>query len=193
MERLTDIYNYLLNLPRWQRWLIILLLGVLVYAFLYYYRVEPLKKELTERNRKVKSLILTVNRLKVLEKRKKSLELEISQLRKQIEEIEMKLPTGKENVAQIIRSITTADSGMIIEKIERKPQKKEKYFIKYPYEVELIGTYPAFVLWCERLSKANRIINFGPMSLKALKEKASSNNKATLLVKLDIEAFTLRE
>jgi len=190
MDRLVEIYEYLLRVPRWQKWLAILVLGTALYAFLFSYKVHPLKKELLEKKRRLESLSLTVNRLKVLERRKRVLLKEISRLRKEIKNIEKNLPTGKENVGQIIRSISRSDSGMTIESIVRHAKANTRYYAKYPYEVILKGTYPSFIKWCEKLSRAERILNFGPISIRSVNDKSSNS---TIEVKLQLEAFTLKE
>jgi type IV pilus assembly protein PilO len=190
MDQIIEVYDYLLKMPRWQKWLIILVLGVVLYTFLLFYKVQPLKKQYLEKKKRLESLSLTVNRLKILEKRKKLLLREISQLRKDIENIEKKLPTGKENVSQIIRSINKSDSKMTIESIVRRSKVSTKYYVKYPYEVILKGTYPSFVSWCEKLSKSERIINFGSISIRSVMDKSSNS---TIEVKLRVEAFTLKE
>lgn len=202
MEQLISFYERWLHVPRWQKWIIILIFGVILTVLIYYFKIAPLKEELDRKNQEVESLTLTVNRLKIVEKRKQLLIKELEELNKQIEQIESKLPTGKEDVGQIIKSITDADSGMVIKLIERKFPKSHRYYIEYPYKVELIGNYPSFIHWCEKLSKANRIINFGNMELKSLytsKETRIGEGKkeipkgATLEATLEIKAFTLTE
>lgn len=195
MDQIISAYEYLINLPRWKKWLIIIIIGVVFYIILYYSKVEPLKKELLQKQRKVETLILTINRLKILEKRRKELQKEIAILKKQIRNIEKKLPTGKEDVAQIVNSISKADSGMLVKKIVRKAKVNKKYYIRYPYEVELVGTYPSFISWCEKLSQANRIINFGSMEINSIKSNRESSELegATVSIRLNVEAFTLKE
>ncbi|RKQ63773.1 type IV pilus assembly protein PilO [Thermovibrio guaymasensis] len=197
MEYLMSLYEKWGQLARWQKWLIILLVGILLFFILYYIRILPLKQELNEKKQKAEQLRLTVSRLKIVEKRKKELVRKIKELNREIEEIENKLPTGREEVSQIIKSITDADSGMTIKFIKKEGQRNERYYIAYPYKVELSGTYPAFIKWCERLASANRIINFGDIKITSThstnrRGKREENLKATILVNMEIEAFTLK-
>ncbi|WP_456456647.1 type 4a pilus biogenesis protein PilO [Thermovibrio sp.] len=195
MDFLVSLYERWLNLARWQKWVIIVFVGIFLFSTLYYVKVKPLKEELVRKETEVARLKLIVTRLKVVKKRKKKLEEEIGKLNKEIVKIESKLPTGKEEVSQILRSITDADSGMEILSIKRMSPKNRKYYTEYPYKVELKGNYPDFVKWCEKLSKANRIINFGTIEVKAipLKEvEKEGNYRDTVKVKLDIKAFTLK-
>jgi len=194
MEQLSSIYEKWLHLPRWQKWILIALIGFLVFFGYYQLKVNPLKEELQSKQRQIERLRLTVSKLKAIERRKKDIEKEIEELNKKIAQIESKLPTGKEEVSQIIKSITSAaDSQMIIALIKKEKQENQKYYIAYPYKVELIGTYPNFIRWCEKLSRADRIINFGDMKITALSEnKKKEYPEATINVEMSIKAFTLK-
>lgn len=202
MEQLISLYERWLHVPRWQKWILILIFGFLLTALIYYFQIAPLKEELNRKNQEIESLTLTVNRLKIVEKRRQLLVKELENLNKQIEQIESRLPTGREDVSQIIKSITDADSGMVVKLIERQTEKRHRYYIEFPYKVELIGNYPDFIRWCERLSKANRIINFGDMkieSIYSLKRGWQGSQKhfipkgSTIKATLKIKAFTLTE
>lgn len=203
MEQLVSLYERWIHIPRWQKWIVFLLIGVLLSFLIYYFQIIPLKKELKNKKQQIESLTLTVNKLKVVEKRRELLMKELNQLNNRIKQIESKLPTGNEDVSQIIKSITDADSGMVIKLIEKRAEKRHRYYIEYPYSVELIGSYPNFIRWCEKLSKANRIINFGDMDIKSIYAskvnwRGKQNRKtipesATIRVNLKIKAFTLTE
>lgn len=202
MEQLVSLYERWLHIPRWQKWIVIFIFALILTGLIYYFKISSLKEELARKKQEIESLTLTVNRLKVVEKRKQLLLKELEELNKQIEQIESKLPTGKEDVSQIIKSITDADSGMVIKLIKKESPRSHRYYVEYPYKVELIGNYPSFINWCEKLSKANRIINFGNIELKSLytfkdgwsgKRKGELPKGATLEATLEIKAFTLTE
>ncbi|WP_163327733.1 type 4a pilus biogenesis protein PilO [Desulfurobacterium thermolithotrophum] len=194
MESLINFYEKWLEIPRWQRWFIIIILAAFLLWVLYFLRIIPLKEQLLTEKRKLESLESTVNRLKIAKKRKDKLEREITTLRKELSIIESKLPTGKEEVSKIIRSISDADSGVTIVSIQRKPPINKKYYVEIPYKIELKGTYPQFIHWCENLSKANRILNFGNFSINSIDnlEKEKKKTKYTVNVNLEIKAFSLK-
>jgi len=200
MEYLMGLYERWIHLARWQKWLIIILIGALLFGSLYYFRISPLKQELSLKKQQAEQLRLTVSRLKIIEKRRDEMIKKIEELNKKIAEIESKLPTGKEEVSQIIKSITDADSGMVIKLIRKEKKENKKYYVAYPYRVELLGTYPAFIKWCEKLSRANRIINFGdiqvttthPIAVKGIRKKEKESSKYTIAVDMKVKAFTLK-
>ncbi len=186
MEFLIAFYEKWIETPRWQKWLLILCIGFLFFALLYYSRIVPLQEDLVNHKKRLDSLVLTVNKLKTIEKRKDKVQRAISELEKKIEKIERQLPTGKEEVAKIIRSIQKADSGVLVLAIKRKNPQKKKYYIEYPYEIFLLSKYPDFITWCEKLSSADRIITFGDINILSseyfLKEKGSSKSKSPLVL-----------
>lgn len=196
MDQLISLYERWLHVPRWQKWILILLLGFIAGILIYYFKIVPLKQTLKQKQSQVESLTLTVNKLKLVEKRKELLLKELEDLRNKIQQIEAKLPSGKEEVSQIVKSITDSDSGMVIKSIKREEPVKHRYYIEYPYRIELIGTYPRYIEWCEKLSKSDRIINFGSMKLKSV-SKSEKNAKipkdATVDIVLKVKAFTLME
>ena len=200
MDQLISLYERWIHVPRWQKWILILLLGAVVGIFIYYFKIVPLKEVLKQKQNQAESLALTINRLKLVEKRKELLLKELEDLRNKIQQIEAKLPSGKEEVSQIVKSITDSDSGMVIKSIRREESVRHRYYIEYPYQIELIGTYPKYIEWCEKLSKADRIINFGSMKLKSISKVGSKGRRdtkipkdATVDIVLKIKAFTLME
>jgi len=198
MEHLISLYEKWEQLARWQKWMITLLAGLLLFIALYFLRLSPLEEELNFKKQKLEQLRLTISRLKAIEKRKNDLVRKIEELNKEIEDIESKLPTGKEEVSQIIKSITDANSGIDIKRIKKENQRREKYYIVHPYRVKLSGTYPAFIKWCERLASANRIMNFGDIKITSLQSickreiNKEGNAKDTIIVDMEIKAFTLK-
>lgn len=190
MEFLTNLYEKLIEIPRWQKWLIITLIAVLLLTLLYFSHIRPIKEQLTLKERKFESLSLTVNKLKVVEKRKSKLEKEISKYKNQLNLIESELPTGKEEVSKIIRSISKADDGTTVVSIRRGTPLSKRYYVEVPYSLELKGTYPQFIHWCEKLSKANRILNFGDFSINSISPQKGEDY--TIDVNLKITAFNLK-
>ena len=196
MEFLISLYERWGEIPRWQKWLIISAIGIVIFALLYYIRIVPLQDTLEAEKRRMESLSLVVNRLKTIEKRKIDLEKTIQKLERRIKRLESELPSGKEEVSKIIKSISDADSGVQVVSIVRGAPVEKKYYVEIPYSLQLKATYPEFISWCEKLSRANRILNFGDISLKALstdseKEK-QENERFTTLIDLQIKAFNLK-
>jgi len=193
MEFLISIYERWIEIPRWQKWLTIMSVAIVLFFVLYFLRIVPLSEQLSADKEKLERLRLTVNKLKVVEKKKNKLEKEINNLKKELKSIEEKLPTGREEVSKIIRSISEADSGVTVVSIKRGLPISKKYYVEVPYNIELKSTYPQFVHWCEKLSKSNRIINFGNLSIRANRSKSEKDIKDyTISVILQIKAFNLK-
>lgn len=190
MEALSELAQRFKAIPQWQRWLAIVVLGGVAFWLLYNFNIQPLKEELVQKKREAERLALTVSRLKVVEKRKRALEEEIETLKKRIAELEEKLPTGKEEVAQILRAIATQNGNIEIQYLKREKEEKHKYYESYPYTVVLKATYPDFLWWCEKVSKAERIINFSNTEVTAVQNR-NNGQDSTVRVKMTLKAFTL--
>jgi len=209
MEYLLRLYDRWLEVPRWQKWVLIAIVGVLVFFAFYSLRVVPLKKTLKAEKEQVKTMSLTINKLKAIERSKVNLEKAIGELEGKIAQVEAKLPSGREDVSKIIRSISGAGSGVKIVSIERGSPADKNYYVEVPYIIKLKATYPEFVRWCERLSEASRIFYFGDITLKSItgvktssetssEGKESSVSQAgedegyTVFVELQVKAFNLK-
>jgi type IV pilus assembly protein PilO len=193
MEFLISIYERWVGIPRWQKWLIIISIAIVLFLMLYFLRITPLSEQLTVEKKKLESLSLTVNKLKIVKKKRDKLEKEVNNLKKELASIEAKLPTGREEVSKIIRSISRADSGVTVVSIKREPPVSKKYYMEVPYNIELKSAYPQFVRWCERLSRSDRIINFGNLSIRANGSKSGKDTgNYTISVTLQIKAFNLK-
>jgi len=196
MEFLISLYERWVEIPRWQKWLIISAVGLVIFVLLYYIRIVPLQDTLEAEKRRMESLSLVVNRLKTIERRKLDLEKTIRRLEGRIKQLEAELPSGKEEVSRIIKSISDADSGVQVVSILRGAPVEKKYYVEIPYTLKLKATYPEFLSWCEKLAKANRILNFGDVSLKAIgsesKKEKESSDRYTTLIDLQIKAFNLK-
>ncbi|SMP04601.1 type IV pilus assembly protein PilO [Desulfurobacterium pacificum] len=198
MEALRSIYERIKEIPRWQRWIAIIIIGGILYLLLYSTQITPLKENLQRLEKNRNTLLLSVNRLKAVEKRRNVLKQEIAKLENEIRSLESKLPTGTEKVDEIIKSISSADSQMKIMSIKRSNPTQKKYYVETPYQITMIGTYPHFLRWCEKLSKANRILAFGNISIKAIQRTGevgtdkNSSTKDTIQVDMKIKAFNLK-
>jgi len=185
-EELKERWEFI---PKWQKWFGFVILLFIVYFFIYIQKIKPKEQKLSLLKHQFSELSLRVNRLKTVKKRGKLIKKEIKELNSKIEMLESKLPTGKEEVSKIIKSITGSDSGVRIDYIERKPPIERKYYVEIPYLVKLSFRYPDFISWCEKLSTTDRIINFSDMTLVSYKEKGEMY---TVKAELTIKAYNLK-
>jgi type IV pilus assembly protein PilO len=193
MESLISVYERWAEIPRWQKWLIIMSIASVLFLTLYFLRITPLSEQLAVEKKKLESLSLTVSKLKIVRKKRRKLEKEVNNLKKELVSIETKLPAGREDVSKIIRSISRADSGVTVVSIKRGSPVSKKYYVEVPYNIELESTYPQFVHWCEKLSKSDRIINFGNLSIRANRSGSGKGmGNYTISVNLQIKAFNLK-
>jgi type IV pilus assembly protein PilO len=165
--------------------------GAGLFLLYFIFSILPLKRELESKSKKVAELRETVARLKVIEKERLDFKKKISELKKKIAQIEEELPTGREEVSQIVASIAATTPSIEIVSVKREKKREKRYYVEYPYTIYLRGDYPSLLLWCEKLAGANRIINFGDVSIKAL-DKEEQKEGRTIEATVEIKAFTLK-
>jgi len=176
-------------IPRWQKWFGFITFLFILYFLIYIQQIKPKQQKVALLKQQLTQLSLKVNRLRTIERRKVLLEKKLKSLNSKIEALETKLPTGKEEVSKIIKSITDSDSGVRVDYIERKSPVEKKYYVEIPYLLNLSFKYPDFISWCEKLSTTDRIINFSDMTLVSSKKKGEPY---TVKAKLTIKAYNLK-
>ncbi len=187
MGFLISIYERWTEIPRWQRWLVIISAIFVLFLVIYFLRIVPLNEQLLVERERLESLRQTVNKLRVVRIKKEKLEKEIGNLEKELSSVERKLPSGKEEVNRIICSISKANSRVTVVSLKRGSPVDREYYVEVPYSIELKTTYPEFVHWCERLFRSNRIVSFDRLSIRA-----DRTGNYTISVNLQVKVFNLK-
>ncbi|WP_457567396.1 type 4a pilus biogenesis protein PilO [Desulfurobacterium sp.] len=208
---LGDLKDRWSEIPKWQKWIGYIVI-LIVIAFVYKMNVlDPLKLRVEQLNRQVAQKKVQVTRLLAVEKRRNELKKEISELRTRIASLESKLPTGREEVSGIIKSIAKNTGNTEVGMIRRGKEQSKEYYNQIGYKVVMKTRFPNFISWCKSIAKANRIMTFGDMSMiglhpekkkvtveevvdgkKVKKEKEYYSYKYTVQVNLNLNAYTLK-
>ncbi|WP_456397655.1 type 4a pilus biogenesis protein PilO [Desulfurobacterium sp.] len=206
-----DLKDRWAEIPKWQKWIAYVVLLILV-AYIYKMNViDPINLRIEQLNRQVAQKRVKVTRLLAIEKRRDELKKEIAELEAKIAALETKLPTGNEEVSGIIKSIAKNTGNMEIGLIKRGKEQSKEYYNQIDYTVVMKTRFPNFITWCENLTKANRIMTFGDMSMVGLapekkkmtieklvnnkkqkKEKEYYSYRYTVQVNLNLNAYTLK-
>ncbi len=98
--------------------------------------------------------------------------LRVEEVAKSIESVQKQLP-AETNDAQIMTYLQSETNSLNIKDIDLKPGKEEKstYFISKEYNIQGKGTFLQFLIFLERIGKADRIYNIKELKLANLKEK----------------------
>jgi Tfp pilus assembly protein PilO len=98
--------------------------------------------------------------------------LRVEEVAKSIESVQKQLP-AETNDAQIMTYLQSETNALNIKDIDLKPGKEEKstYFISKEYNIQGKGTFLQFLIFLERIGKADRIYNIKELKLANLKEK----------------------
>ncbi|WP_456438438.1 type 4a pilus biogenesis protein PilO [Desulfurobacterium sp.] len=208
---LDDFKERWSEIPKWQKWIAYIVILIII---LYVYKmnvIDPLNMKIEQLNRQISQKRVQVARLLAVEKRRNELKKEIVNLKSRIAALEAKLPTGREEVSGIIKSIAKNTGNTEIGLIRRGKEQSKEYYNQIDYTVVMKTRFPNFISWCKSLVKANRIMTFGDMSMVGLapekkkmtvekivngkrqkKEKEYYSYKYTVQVNLNLNAYTLK-
>ncbi|SNR78609.1 type 4a pilus biogenesis protein PilO [Desulfurobacterium atlanticum] len=165
---IDDLKERWAEIPKWQKWIGYLIL-LFVVAFVYKMNViDPINQKIAILSNQVNRKKARVAKLKLVEKRRDILKKEISKLEEEISKLEAKLPTGKEDVSNIIKSVAQDTGTIRIDLIQRGREETKKYYTKIGYSVVMSTRYPNFIKWCEHIVSAKRVLTIGDLSMVAL-------------------------
>ncbi|OMH41269.1 type 4a pilus biogenesis protein PilO [Desulfurobacterium indicum] len=208
---LDDLKDRWAEIPKWQKWIAYVVV-LIIAAYVYKMNViDPINLKIEQLKRQISQKRVKVTRLLAVEKRRNELKKEIDELEAKIAALEIKLPTGNEEVSDIIKSIAKNTGNTEIGLIKRGKEQNKEYYNQIDYTVVMKTRFPNFIAWCESLVKANRIMTFGDMSMVGLtpekkkmtieklfkgkeqkKEKEYYSYKYTVQVNLNLNAYTLK-
>ncbi|WP_457569309.1 type 4a pilus biogenesis protein PilO [Desulfurobacterium sp.] len=206
-----DLKDRWAEIPKWQKWIAYVVVLILV-AYVYKMNViDPINLRIEQLNRQISQKRVKVTRLLAVEKRRNELKKEIAELEAKIAALETKLPTGNEEVSDIIKSIAKNTGNTEIGLIKRSKEQSKEYYNQIGYTVVMKTRFPNFIAWCKSLVEANRIMTFGDMAMIGLapekkkitiekivngkeqkKEKEYYSYKYTVQVNLKLNAYTLK-
>ncbi len=155
------------TIPKWQKWIAYAVLLLILSGIFFKLSIQPKLVKRDILSQEVASYRTRVAQLRIIEQRKKALEKEIARLKEKTKQIEKVLPTGKEDVGTIIKTISENATGLEVIEIQRGKPIEKKYYEQIPYKITLNARYPEFVKWCERLMKADRILTLGKFNIKS--------------------------
>ncbi len=116
---------------------------------------------------------------------------EVERLKQKLREAEEQLPK-KAEVPKLLRDISyeANQSGLLVDRFELKPEKKEGEFARVPVNMRVTGSYHEIAVFLDRLAKMPRIVNVTDLSMKQPKLK---NKKIVLVSQFDATTYRFLE
>jgi type IV pilus assembly protein PilO len=151
------------------------LLGIVVAAIvisgaLYYFYYMPISTQNEATAKKVASMKAENDSLRPYESKLKDLDVQISNLSQQLEQMKQIVPDEKE-ADQFIRMVnaTANSSGIEVRSYTTKPIASKEFFVEAPFDIELDGPYYSVLAFFDKMSKLERIVNVSNLQMANVK------------------------
>jgi type IV pilus assembly protein PilO len=180
------------NLPRsTQAAVFTLIIGCLAFAF-YWYFLKDLMKEQRRLEEETARLERSVAQGNAVEKRLREFKLELEQLEHRLAVLQTLLPAQKETPS-VLRSVQemAASSNLKITKFTPQPVVPRAFYADWPIALEVEGNYNALGSFFEKVSRADRLIDVGSISIKGIED--STDASRTLLASCTATTYVFRE
>ncbi len=166
------------ELPTKSKLLIVVVAAVAITGALYYLYYMPLRDEIETTTKQVKSLKAENDSLRPYESKLKDLDIQISNLSQQLEQMKQIVPDEKEP-DQFIRMVnaTANASGIDVRSYTTKPVASKEFFVEAPFDIEIDGPYYAVLSFFDKLAKQERIVNVSNLQMAGLKQAGDARVK----------------
>jgi type IV pilus assembly protein PilO len=147
-------------------------IGIAFYFFFYQDKLDEkaLKQtQLDGLNKTIRELKVTVAKLPEFEK-------EVRALEEKLEVLKRFLPAERETPA-LMRQVhaLASQSTLDIRKFNQKPPVNKQFYIEYPWEVEVNGSYHNLAIFFDKIGRLPRLVNAGDIHIRAQAEQRLSN------------------
>jgi len=156
----------MLKMPLYQRVLLLLVLCSVVGGGYSYFLYMPAKEELASRQLTRQKILVELQEKRRIANNLTRFKAEYENMKKQLELALNELPNQSE-----IPSLLTSVAGLArdngLEVVEFKPGKEAPrgFYAEVPVSLKLVGTYHEMALFCEAVSKLERIVNINDLQL----------------------------
>ena len=154
------------ELPVRNKLLAIAVAALVVTGALYYFYYMPISDQNDATRKKVASLKAENDSLRPYESKLKDLDVQISNLTQQLEQMKQIVPDTKEadNFIRMVNATAIA-SGIEVRSYTTKPTVQKEFFVEAPFELELDGPYYSVLTFFDKMSKLERIVNVSDLQM----------------------------
>jgi len=154
--------NAYTRLPKSQQLVVVVVLVLLIVGGFWYFwwtdnaqKLEGLKKELNTLNAQITELNAVRAQMPALEK-------EVEQLSLRLDQLKRILPPAKETPDLMKRlQALAAQSNLKIKSFTPGTAKQMDFYLEWPIEIQVDGTYPNLATFFDRVGRLPRIVNIG--------------------------------
>jgi type IV pilus assembly protein PilO len=154
------------ELPVRSKLLAIVVAAIVISGALYYFYYMPISNQNETTAKKVASLKAENDSLRPYDSKLKELDVQISNLTQQLDQMKQIVPDEKEadNFIRMVNATANA-SGIEVRSYETKPTSSKEFFVEAPFAIELDGPYYSVLTFFDKMSKLERIVNVSDLQM----------------------------
>ena len=160
------------------------------FGFWYFY-VTEMQADIEARQTRLTALRQDVAKGVATARRLPEFQAQVTELERKLENLRAVLPEQKD-VADILRRVQglATQSNLTILRFTPQESKQQVLYAELPFKIQAEGTYHNLGFFFDRISKFNRIINVGEISIKP---KTSQEADQTIVAECVATTFILQE
>lgn len=149
----------------------VLLAGAIYFA-VHYFWIKDMKLQLERKEVQLTNLQQKIAEGRAAQNRLPQFEEEVSRLQLELDKLEKILP-ARRNTEDLLRRIRTLteDGNFDLQSFAPQTPQTHEYFIEYPIQIVLEGTYHNLALLFDRMGRFSRIINIEQLTINALRSR----------------------
>jgi len=163
-----------------KQWGVVILGGAVVSAALYFTVFKSQNEKNTAAQHALEDKIRENNELESYRPKLKQIEQQLAELKQQLE-IEARIVPDEKQVDGFITMMDAeaVKAGVELRRYEAKDNKQQQYYTEVPFEMELDGSYYSALKFFDQVSKLERIVNIGGLTVSTTKNPAGAKVKHT--------------
>lgn len=149
-------------------------------AVFYTYYLSPIKLDIARLDAEIQNLDIQVKKGQAVERKLPEFKSEIERLRLRLESLRKILPEAKETPDLVRKLQNFAElSSLKIKKFTPQPTVAHDFYLDWPIQMEVEGSYPNLGAFFEKVGNYVRIINVSSISISAIANSADANRTLT--------------
>jgi type IV pilus assembly protein PilO len=163
-----------------KQWGAVILGGAIVSAALYFTVFKSQDEKNAAAQHSLEEKIRENNELESYRPKLKQIEQQLAELKQQLE-IEQRIVPDEKKVDGFIQMLDgeATKAGVELRRYAAKDLKQQQYYTEVPFDMELDGPYYSMLGFFDRVSKLERIVNIGGLTVSTTKTPSGAKVKHT--------------
>ena len=163
------------NLPPSTKLILFAILLVCMTAGFYMFYLKDQRDDLRIKQAKIEKLELSNQQGRAVESQVRQIELELASLKDKLERLESILPVEKETPTLLknVQQMATS-SNLLIDRFAPQPMIPRAFYSDWPIQLNVRGNYHGLGQFFEKISKSQRIIDVGSITITGIEKQKDS-------------------